>query len=326
MAGFPAHAQTGNPSPGFTLMVSFSTVLSFMVIVLSAYMRLSANGLGCSDWPGCYATLLQVGEAGAGHSVSPAWATLVHRLVATTFGFLIIGMVIVALRRRAQPQQPVILPLLVFVLTVILSLLGYKTPAQLIPWVTMGNLLGGMAMLGMLWWLGLRPAVSTQTQRQGLRPWLIPGLIFGGLQLYLGAWNSANFAALACDSLTGCGAINWQEARLGDAFNLLRQLSGAGGHVVVDDNARIIHMAHRIGALLALFTLGWLALRAMSAGEPFRTSGIALLALLLVQLVLGLGAVYFGLPLGLVLMHNLVAALLLVSVLTLSHRVYIHTG
>ena len=78
MTGFPAHARTGKPSPGFTLMVSLSTVLIFMVIVLSAYMRLSANGLGCSDWPGCYATLLQAGEAGPAIPSArpgPRWCT-----------------------------------------------------------------------------------------------------------------------------------------------------------------------------------------------------------------------------------------------------------
>ena len=29
-------------------------VLCFLVVVLGAYVRLSAAGLSCPDWPGCY--------------------------------------------------------------------------------------------------------------------------------------------------------------------------------------------------------------------------------------------------------------------------------
>jgi cytochrome c oxidase assembly protein subunit 15 len=190
----------------------------------------------------------------------------------------------------------------------------------------MGNLLGGMAMLGLLWWLGLRPAISTHEQRRMLHPWLAIGLVAGALQLYLGAWNSANFAALACDSLSSCGAIDWQGTSLGDTFNLFRQLTGADGRVVIDDSARIIHMTHRLGAVLAFVCLSWLALCAITAGGPFRTTGVMLLVLVTLQPVLGVSAVYFGLPLGLVLIHNIVAALLLVNMLTLSHRAYFPAG
>ncbi|MFZ1100492.1 MAG: COX15/CtaA family protein, partial [Steroidobacteraceae bacterium] len=29
-------------------------LLCFVVVVLGAYVRLTAAGLGCPDWPGCY--------------------------------------------------------------------------------------------------------------------------------------------------------------------------------------------------------------------------------------------------------------------------------
>ena len=38
----------------------FVITVTFTVITLGAYVRLSHAGLGCPDWPGCYGILLGV--------------------------------------------------------------------------------------------------------------------------------------------------------------------------------------------------------------------------------------------------------------------------
>ena len=36
-------------------------LLCFIVVVLGAYVRLTAAGLGCPDWPGCYGSASPLG-------------------------------------------------------------------------------------------------------------------------------------------------------------------------------------------------------------------------------------------------------------------------
>ena len=39
-----------------------ATVLVFLVLVASAWLRHSAAGLGCADWPACYAAIVDTTE------------------------------------------------------------------------------------------------------------------------------------------------------------------------------------------------------------------------------------------------------------------------
>ena len=41
----------------FKRLVLLTTLLTFGLIMLGAYVRLSDAGLGCPDWPGCYGKL-----------------------------------------------------------------------------------------------------------------------------------------------------------------------------------------------------------------------------------------------------------------------------
>jgi len=315
----------GNASSLYTLLVFVSLALVLLVVILSAYLRLSGSGLGCAEWPSCYA-LIKAEASGAeslaaAHLVPP-WATMTHRLVASALGILVLGITILALHRRRASRQPVLIPLAVLALTVFLSVLGYITPSPLLPWVTLSNLLGGMAMLAMLWWLGQRSVSSVTENVPGheLRPWTLVGIFIVFFQIALGGWVSANFAALACTDLPGCGGYPWSGGPWRESFNLSRVLPATdGGAVIAGDAGKIIHQVHRAGAVLTFLYLAWLGWRAVASGNRYRGTGMTLLVVLVLQMALGLGAVAFSLPLGLVTAHNAMAALLLLSVVNLNH-------
>ncbi len=318
----PAHARSDSL---YTLLVFVALLLMLIAMVFSAWLRLSGSGLGCIEWPACYA-LIQSQPGGteslaAAHLV-PAWATVIHRLVATTLGVLVLGIVMSAWRCRGRPGQSLFIPFAVLGMTVFLSVLGYKTPSPLLPWVALSNLLGGMAMAAGLWWLGQRAvsSVPIDDRARRLRPWALVGLLVVFTQIALGGWVSANFAALACTGLPGCGNFPWLDAPWRESFNLLRVLPVTdGGAVIAGDVGKVVHMTHRAGAVAVFLYIGWLGWRAIRLGGRYHGTGMTMLALLLLQVLLGIAAVAFSLPLAAVTAHNAVAALLLLTTVNLTH-------
>jgi cytochrome c oxidase assembly protein subunit 15 len=326
-----AHPPAAHGSNLYTLLIFVSLLLVLIVVVLSAYLRLAGSGLGCAEWPACYALIKSQGgsESLAAAHLVPPWATLIHRLVASTLGVLVVGIALTAWRRRRRSGQHAWLTFAVLLLTVFLSVLGYKTPSPLLPWVTLSNLLGGMAMLAMLWWLGQRsvPSGVAEAQARGLRPWAVAGVVIVFFQIALGGWVSANFAALACTDLPGCGGYPWAGGPWHESFNLFRVLPVTdGGAVISGDTGKIIHLAHRLGAVFTGLYIGWLAWRAFRLGNRYRGAGITILIFLLLQIALGISAVVFSLPVTVVTAHNAIAALLLLSVVNLIHRLTPPTG
>lgn len=317
-------------SPGFTLLVSLSMVLVFVVVVLSAYIRLSDAGLGCANtqtattnWPACFG---QIGThdsrslAEGGPLLPPSLARTFHRVAAAIFSFFALGIVYLAFRYRRRGGPGVMLPLLVLAMTVFLSVLGIATPSPLTPAVTVGNVLGGMILLALLWIIGQRLQPSTPENRDStssLRLGVRLGLVLVVLQIALGAWTSGSFAGPSCPQLSGCDA-SWSADNLKRGFDPARRLErDAQGKVLTDASQPLVHMTHRGFALVTLLYLGWLALRVRSVGWRLRTNGNALLALLLFEVGLGLVGVATDLPLGLATAHNAAAALLLLAVVNL---------
>ncbi|RNF82904.1 COX15/CtaA family protein [Montanilutibacter psychrotolerans] len=204
------------------------------------------------------------------------------------------------------------------------ALLGMWTVTWLLkPVVVMGHLLGGLLTFSLLLWMAWRatdlPIRLADTTV--LRRLVIGGLILLGVQIALGGWTSANYAALACgNSFPTCVGQWWPAHDFREAFVLWRGIGVDYEGGVLDGEARIaIQLSHRIMAVLVfVYLLGF-------AAKLLRTPGMrgwaTLLGVLtLAQVALGIANVKLGLPLTVAVLHNAGAVLLLFTLVSLLAR------
>ena len=321
----------------FAAIAAVTTLLALVVVTFGAYVRLSDAGLGCPDWPGCYGrisaptTVQAIDAANEAFPQRPlesakAWKEMVHRYLAGTLGLLILLLAGLAWRHRAPNGIQVGLPSLLLALVIFQALLGMWTVTLLVnPAIVTAHLLGGLATLVLLWWLTLREARWWQAPLKPnlphLRAWAWGALVLLVVQVFLGGWTSTNYAALACTEFPTCqGGQWWPPADFREGFILWRGLGIDYEFGVLDSTARTaIHLTHRIGALLVLIYLGALALILIGRSESglYRNIAYLILALLLLQVGLGIANVLSHLALPVAVAHNGGAALLVLSLVTL---------
>ena len=327
----------------YPCVVMLAFLLAFLVSTLGAYVRLSDAGLSCPDWPGCYGRLSVPGsddaaDAQAAYPERPldrarAWKEMAHRYSAGLLGLLIVLIGVLAWRRSPPGRIPG-LPCFLIVLVAFQALLGMWTVTlRLAPLVVTAHLLAGLAIVALLWWhrLGLvrRPGVFGPNSCGGrvpaLRAWALGGVLIIAMQIALGGWTSANYAALACPDFPLCQARLLPPLDLQGAFAPWPDTDGGdfeGG--VRDNDARVtIHLAHRLGAVLTLLYVVALTVRVFASAGPgyLKAAAAMLLVVALLQASLGIVNVLLSLPVSLAVGHNAGAILLLLSALTVYHMV-----
>lgn len=320
-----------------TLLLSLTaatTLLALVVIVLGAYTRLSDAGLGCPDWPGCYGRMIIpegqgfVDEANELYPERPletgkAWKEMVHRYAAGGLGLLILILAALAWKDRKDPDTPFWIPMTLLALVIFQALLGMWTVTLLLkPVIVMGHLLGGMTLLLLLVWLFLMQYYQPSRTATNARisapsyPWAILALLILYLQISLGGWTSANYAALACPDLPQCQGQWLPPMDFQEGFLLWRGLGVDYEYGVLAPDARTaIHFSHRIGAIITLLVISLASLRCLQVmNQRIKNSARAVLTLLFVQFGLGIANIIYTIPIAIATAHNGVAALLLVSI------------
>jgi heme a synthase len=291
-------------------LVLAALLLMLVLTTTSAYIRLSQSGLGCADWPACYDRAVRLPEAG---QLLPGqaplfWAHALHRLSASSVGVLLVLIVFLG-RTELAGKAARLAAWTVLALAGLLAVLGMITPSNL-PAVTLGNLLGGFAMVALLWWLhqrGRGTGAGGTLQRLALAAL--------ALQIALGGMIGARHAVLSCITLPACAGGWWPGSTDWRLFNPFLALSDSD----MGSAAReALIMSHRYGAVLVAAILCVLGAKAVRRGARAAVRGWLLLGLLGLQLLLGIGMVLADFPLPLALLHNLCAALLLGATVGLS--------
>jgi cytochrome c oxidase assembly protein subunit 15 len=239
------------------------------------------------------------------------------------FSLVAIALPLIAAFRLDRPA-PWRVGVAVLAVVVFQAMLGMWTVTLLLkPIVVMGHLLGGLLTFALLSYVGLKLTATHQPTpaQHALRGAVVLGLVLLACQIALGGWTSANYAALACGfDFPHCMGQWWPPTDFREGFVLWRGVGVNYEGGVLDAPARAaIQIAHRIGAGVVFCYLGWLAFRLARVGS--RGLAIAIGALLLAQVSLGISNVKLGLPLPVATAHNGVAALLLFALIATLVRV-----
>ena len=331
-------------------LLNLTILLAFIVIFLGAYTRLTDAGLGCPDWPGCYgfntvpASAQDIASAQLAYPDQPleaekAWNEMIHRYVAGLLGMLILIIFIISGKQKQHLRLATLLTLLVL----FQAALGMWTVTMnLQPIIVMGHLLGGFSILALLVLFRLRLSQASispirltklfndrtnndcilirhRQQLARIQLYCCIALPIVIIQIALGGWTSSNYAAIVCTEFPFCNGDWLSRFNLHDVFSL-SPAAESYQYGVRDTIARMnIHVTHRIWAAVTVIYLLLTSYQLLKhqPERKIRFIAIILILILCLQVSLGIANIIFQLPLSIAVAHNLVAAILLITLVTL---------
>ena len=315
----------------YTKTLNLSIILALIVVILGAYARLADAGLGCPDWPGCYGQLLVPDVVSSEYErpldIAKAWKEMVHRYAASTLGLAIIVIFIFAALGKTERAQSIRVPAALLLLVGFQGALGMWTVTELVhPGIVTMHLLGGFSTTTLIFWLLLnqrKPIQLNQDISKRDKIILVVVTVLLAFQIFLGGWTSTNYAALSCgeyfpscldqmwpDNMDFENAFYWGPLGIDYEFGVLENPARSA-----------IQMVHRVGALVITGALIGLAF-AYKNYTMLRNNIFIILLLLSIQVGLGIINVVMSLPMFAAVMHNAVALGLLLSLISLAHKVF----
>jgi len=296
-----ATAAPSSVTPGVQRIFMANLVAQIGIVVTGGLVRVTSSGLGCPTWPECVEGSLvpTEGQAEAFHK----YIEFGNRLLTFVLGILAIAAIVGALRMRARWRAQGVPPRRAIMLLAAVPLLG--TLAQAV--------LGGITVL-----TGLNP-VSVASH------FLLSTAIIAGCVVLVHRASEPGDEPLVRLVRTEIRALSLALVTICAAVVVLGTVvTGAGPHsgdTDVDNRLPVdVRTAAWLHADLVLLFVGlivamWLALRLTDGPARARWWSHALMALAVVQGVVGYTQWFTGVPWLLVAVHMLLACLVWVAVL-----------
>ncbi len=271
---------------------AFSLVaLTWFLLVFGSTVRVHGAGLACPDWPLCFGRVVPAYDF-------KVYLEFGHRVVA---GFVSLGFIAQAVYLwrsgafRSSKALRWLYPAAAAVLATQVVLGGLTVLELLAEWTVSSHLLAGNAFCTMLLlialsvreWAAPREREATSALQRALPVALGLGVL---IQLVLGGLVSSSYAGLACSTWPTCN-----------------------GHAIAPTFEGLVglQVVHRLTA----YGIGVLALANLAAhwSSARRAPSLAIVALVLVQIVLGVTNVMLYLPMEVTLLHSAMAAAILLA-------------
>jgi len=335
----------GHDKLRYRKLVATTIAMTFFLVILGAFVRLSDAGLGCPDWPGCYGNFTphhsvdsiraaETNQPGGPVTMAKAWKEMAHRYLAMVVGALIAAISFAAWRnRRAWDESPGLATITALAVIFQAALGAWTVTMLLKPAIVTSHLLGGVAILSLLVWLYWRQfarSASAPTWATGimaaksLRIHGLAALVAILLQIMLGGWVSTNYAALACTDFPLCNGEIVPAMDFANAFHIIRPLGmGPDGELLKLEALRAIQWTHRLGAVIVVLIAGSFVMSLLKL-QSGRKAAKMLMALIVLQLLLGVSNVWFSLPIWVAVAHNGMAAILFAQLMLINLRLFPH--
>ena len=264
------------------------TVMTYLLVVFGAIVRAQGAGLACPDWPLCFGELVPALDFG----VFFEWG---HRALAGSISLILLGLSIWVASSAAGRKllgKWLIAAWLVLLVQIVLG--GLTVLKLLASWTVTSHLLVGnsvalsFGLLAVLLWRGYSPPPRPAIAKPALRMLLPLTAVLLVAQMALGGMVSSQHAGLAC--------VNWP-ACVGNLW--FPTWEGPVG----------LHLMHRSTAYAVALLYVLVAVLAWDHDTLGKKARIAL-ALVFVQIGLGVANVLWQLPVEVTAGHSAVAAML----------------
>lgn len=282
------------------------SIATLLLVVWGGAVHSTGSGLACGDhWPLCY----EVSRAASGEPVEPTLSPRMeggvavehgHRLFAALVGLGTIALVVLAFRRPHEPRGLRRAALVGLCLVVAQGLLGGLTVRLgLSGIVSAGHLCLSLTFLGSMIFLAFRarPSLAVQALPRGAA--IVP-FVAVCAEIVLGAVVRHTGAGPVCAA----------------------QFPMCNGQWIPEGAEGLVHLAHRIVAIVVLCVVVWGGMRAATiARRGGRPAGMLLAlaapCLATLQVVLGIATVLTGLRPAIATLHLAFGALLFVDLFAL---------
>jgi heme A synthase len=269
-----------------------TAVATFVLLVVGSLVHGTGSSLACPDWPLCYGTLFPKMENGVEFEHT-------HRLVAAVVGLMTVVLSLLLLRRKERGLFR--LGAVAAVLVVFQGVLGGITVLYRLPRaISMAHLATSMCFFSLTIVIALRTAPSLPPAPHAaaaLRPWFGAAFALVLAQILLGGLVRHTASGLACLDVPLCHGVFWPGA----------------------SPARV-QMIHRLGALVSAGIVIGVSLQLRRQAKDatwLRRLSVVPVALVAVQIGLGIASVLSLLDLAIITIHLAVAAALLGSLVLL---------
>ena len=306
-------------SSSFVPVAVFTIALTYVLISVGAIVRVSGAGMGCPDWPRCFGLLIpplsvdQLPPLGTyaypkGWTVESfdplmTWIEFLNRLLGMVVGFAILGTLVSALRshrRRPGVMWPVVGA---FVGVLYAAWLGGRVVAhELAPWIVTVHLLSAIAVVSLL----IVAAVNATTSAAANTPGT-PGT--PGTLVARSAWAVVGLGLVQ-------GTLGTQVRGLLEDIARSHAEWGRGDWI---DSVGLMDTLHRSAAVVVVagvIALAFLARTRLQGQGAVNRAASAAVALVVLQMVIGVVLAEASLPRVAQVLHLLVGALLLGALTT----------